>query len=196
MTWYGRGPGECYSDKKLSQRAGVYSVVEVAQLWTDYEFPQESGNRTDTRWVRLAHAGGETITAQFVDLVASPSSSSSADGEKRKLFDFNASHYRVADVEAASTPTSCIGRGRRTWCCAWMRGTMVSGAGPAGRGPETRAAMFLQIPTRESLLLYVLGFEYWPRTLATKAHDLLGARSTLRACSLEISREATLAELV
>ena len=41
MTWYGRGPGEGYRDKKLSQRAGVHAVPAVADLWTDYEFPQD-----------------------------------------------------------------------------------------------------------------------------------------------------------
>lgn len=95
VTWYGRGPGESYRDKKLSQRVGRYQVATVDELWTDYEFPQEGGNRTDTRWVQFTHAEGESITAQFRDI---------GESRQRKLFDFNASHYRVADVEAARHP--------------------------------------------------------------------------------------------
>ncbi|KAH9904462.1 intracellular beta-galactosidase BgaD [Xylariomycetidae sp. FL2044] len=108
VTWYGRGPGESYRDKKESQRVGVYSVSAVSDLWTDYEFPQEGGNRTDTRWVRFSHSSEseseseppQSITAQFVDLASSPDESKA----RRKLFDFNASHYRVADVEEAKHP--------------------------------------------------------------------------------------------
>ncbi|KAI1822201.1 beta-galactosidase [Xylaria intraflava] len=97
ITWYGRGPGESYVDKKLSQRLGEYSVATVDELWTDYEYPQEGANRTDTRWVRFANAkSGEEITARFVGAASS--------GGERKLFDFNASHYRVPDVEAAKHP--------------------------------------------------------------------------------------------
>ena len=94
VTWYGRGPGESYSDKKLSQREGVYTAASVDELWTDYEYPQEGGNRTDTRWVAFTHGvSGQSITAQFVDL---------ANGDShRKLFNFQVSHYRVGDVDAA-----------------------------------------------------------------------------------------------
>ena len=140
VTWYGRGPGESYSDKKLSQRVGVHEVAAVDELWTDYEFPQEGGNRTDTRWVRFAHEGGEAaVTAQFVDLSSSssPSSSSVAGTEKnRKLFDFNASHYRVQDVDAARHPYEL--HRKKTENVLVRLDAAHHGLGTGSCGPKTR----------------------------------------------------------
>ncbi|KAI2631171.1 glycoside hydrolase family 2 protein [Xylaria nigripes] len=128
ITWYGRGPGESYADKKLSQRLGAYSVDSIDALWTDYEYPQEGGNRTDTRWVRFANSGsGEEIVAQFVDLAS--------DG-RRKLFDFNASHYRVLDVENAKHPYEL--RRRRTENVVVRLDAAHHGLGSGSCGPKTR----------------------------------------------------------
>ena len=49
-VWFGRGPGESYRDRKLSQRFGTWNS-SIENLFTDYEFPQENGNRSDVRWV-------------------------------------------------------------------------------------------------------------------------------------------------
>ena len=64
--WFGRGPGESYRDKKLSQKIGNFSSA-IDDLFTDYEFPQESGNRTDTRWVEFKGKNGG-LKASFADL--------------------------------------------------------------------------------------------------------------------------------
>ncbi|RWA14877.1 hypothetical protein EKO27_g217 [Xylaria grammica] len=129
ITWYGRGPGESYVDKKLSQRLGEYSVSSIDELWTDYEYPQEGSNRTDTRWVRFTHGeSGEEITAQFLDL-ASP-------GRERKLFDFNASHYRIADVEAAKHPYEL--RRKKTDNVVLRLDAAHHGLGSGSCGPRTR----------------------------------------------------------
>ncbi|KAI1409281.1 glycoside hydrolase family 2 protein [Hypoxylon sp. FL1857] len=128
VTWYGHGPGESYRDKKLSQRTGVYRVASVSELWTDYEFPQEGGNRTDTRWVKFTHAGGESITAQFADL--------GTEGKQRKLFDFNASHYRVPDVEAAKHPYEL--RRKKTENVVQRLDAAHHGLGSGSCGPRTR----------------------------------------------------------
>lgn len=130
ITWYGRGPGESYADKKLSQRLGEYSASSIDELWTDYEYPQEGGNRTDTRWARFANAeSGEEITAQFVDL-------SSPDNRGRKLFDFNASHYRVPDVEAAKHPYEL--RRKKTENVVLRLDAAHHGLGSGSCGPKTR----------------------------------------------------------
>ena len=52
VEWFGRGPGESYKDKKLSQHFGNWSA-SVDELFVNYEFPQECSNRTDVRWVQL-----------------------------------------------------------------------------------------------------------------------------------------------
>ncbi|KAI3325810.1 glycoside hydrolase family 2 protein [Xylariaceae sp. AK1471] len=129
VTWYGRGPGESYVDKKLSQRLGEYSVTSVDELWTDYEYPQEGSNRTNTRWVKFTNGdSGEAITAQFVDLVSS-------DG-RRKLFDFNASHYRIPDVEAAKHPHEL--RKKKTENVVLRLDAAHHGLGSGSCGPRTR----------------------------------------------------------
>ncbi|KAK8049574.1 glycoside hydrolase family 2 protein [Apiospora phragmitis] len=131
VSWYGRGPGESYCDKKLSQRLGIYSA-DVSQLWTDYEYPQEGSNRTDTRWLKLAHANGEAITAQFADLDCAPADSRTA----RKLFDFHASHYRVADVEAAKHPYEL--HRKKTENVVLRLDAAHHGLGSGSCGPRTR----------------------------------------------------------
>ncbi|KAK3945489.1 glycoside hydrolase [Diplogelasinospora grovesii] len=57
VGWFGRGPGESYRDKKESQLVGTYER-KVDELFTDYEFPQENGNRCDVRWVEFCEGGG------------------------------------------------------------------------------------------------------------------------------------------
>lgn len=91
VTWFGRGTGESYCDSKLSQPIGRYSA-SVDELWVDYEVPQESANRTDTRWVSLSDGQSGSLLAQFTQR-----------GE-RKLFDFQISHYDMYDVAAAAHP--------------------------------------------------------------------------------------------
>ncbi|CAG9947389.1 unnamed protein product [Clonostachys rosea f. rosea IK726] len=68
--WFGRGPGESYLDKKASARFGRWNS-SIDELNTAYEWPQENGNRADTRWLRVKSAtpgehGGATIEARMV----------------------------------------------------------------------------------------------------------------------------------
>lgn len=102
VQWFGRGPSESYRDSKFSQEINLYSVSSIDDLWVEYEFPQESSNRTDTRWVKFEQTGGimtsgADLTAQFISL-------GGATVDERTTFDFQASHYRAADVDAAKHP--------------------------------------------------------------------------------------------
>ncbi|KAL6706839.1 hypothetical protein ACN47E_004982 [Coniothyrium glycines] len=93
VSWFGRGPGESYRDSKLSQLIGNYSFSKVEDLWVDYEVPQESSNRTDTRYLTISNGSGAGIHAQFI-----------RNGNKRKEFDFQISHYDMRDVAHAKHP--------------------------------------------------------------------------------------------
>ena len=62
MTWYGRGPHETYWDRKAGARVDVYSS-SVDDQYFDYSEPQETGNRTDVRWVSLTRNDGVGIEA-------------------------------------------------------------------------------------------------------------------------------------
>ncbi len=57
VTWFGRGPGEAYSDTTQAALVGRYeSTVDAWQ--TPYLFPQENGNRREVRWAEVRGAGG------------------------------------------------------------------------------------------------------------------------------------------
>ena len=81
--WYGLGPGESYIDSRAGVRTGVFEAG-LDELHTDYAYPQETGNRQDTRWMGLYDDRG---TGLWV-----------TGGEK---FGFGAHPYTVADLDAA-----------------------------------------------------------------------------------------------
>jgi len=63
VEWYGRGPQETYSDRKTGAAIGIYKM-KVDELFYPYIEPQESGNRTDTRWVKFTNQNGLGFMAQ------------------------------------------------------------------------------------------------------------------------------------
>jgi beta-galactosidase len=52
LEWYGRGPHESYWDRKESAAVGLWQGTVREQLHP-YVRPQESGNKTDVRWLAL-----------------------------------------------------------------------------------------------------------------------------------------------
>ncbi|KAI0469106.1 glycoside hydrolase family 2 protein [Xylaria cf. heliscus] len=71
VEWFGRGPLESYADKKQSQFINTWGWPSNSMFW-EYEFPQESGNRTDIRWVELREEyggddDGRLLRARFGD---------------------------------------------------------------------------------------------------------------------------------
>lgn len=53
LAYYGRGPHENYSDRNTSSFVGLYSDKVENQFYKGYIRPQESGNKTDVRWLSL-----------------------------------------------------------------------------------------------------------------------------------------------
>ena len=62
VTWYGRGPQENYLDRNTGAAIGIYSAP-VDTLWFPYIEPQETGNRTDVRWITLLDNTGSGLKA-------------------------------------------------------------------------------------------------------------------------------------
>lgn len=60
--WFGRGPGQSYRDMKDAEKIGVWKR-SVDQMMHIYEMPQENGNRTDTRWVKITDERGIGLKA-------------------------------------------------------------------------------------------------------------------------------------
>jgi beta-galactosidase len=58
--WFGRGPWENYWDRKRSAYLGLYSLP-VEKMFFPYVSPQETGYRTDTRWLALRDSSGAGV---------------------------------------------------------------------------------------------------------------------------------------
>ena len=65
VEWYGRGPHECYPDRKSGAPLGHY-ICSVDELGHNYLRPQENGTRCDVRWLKVKTRGGKTI--KIIDL--------------------------------------------------------------------------------------------------------------------------------
>ncbi|MGD8867305.1 MAG: glycoside hydrolase family 2 TIM barrel-domain containing protein [Gemmatimonadales bacterium] len=57
LRWYGRGPHESYWDRKAGAPVGLYDASVAAQFHP-YVRPQETGNKTDVRWMALSDSAG------------------------------------------------------------------------------------------------------------------------------------------
>ena len=60
FTWYGRGPWESYVDRKIDASMGIYNGKVEEQSFPYYR-PQETGNKTDVRWLTLKDSQGKGI---------------------------------------------------------------------------------------------------------------------------------------
>ncbi|MET0320582.1 MAG: glycoside hydrolase family 2 TIM barrel-domain containing protein [Duganella sp.] len=63
VQWYGRGPQESYADRATGYAIGRYTG-KVADQYHGYSHPQESGNKTDVRWLSLTDAQGAGVTVR------------------------------------------------------------------------------------------------------------------------------------
>ncbi|SDT16499.1 beta-galactosidase [Mucilaginibacter mallensis] len=64
ISWYGRGLYENYVDRRTGFEAGIYSQP-INEFNEPYVVPQETGNRTDVRWMYLSdkNASGFLVVA-------------------------------------------------------------------------------------------------------------------------------------
>ncbi len=96
ITFYGRGPGENYSDRKLGSPVGRYETTVDADLEDScYSEPGEYGNRTDCRWLEITDAKGKgyRITAENTD-------GATSGPECAAVFSFSAKRFTARDLES------------------------------------------------------------------------------------------------
>lgn len=120
--WFGRGPGESYSDTKLANRFGLWKAG-LDDLYTEYIFPQENGNRTDVDWVSLADKSGTGLLA----VGAAP-------------INFSAHRFTPQDFEKARHTTDLVPRDEiivHLDCCH-------NGIGSASCGPAPTEAYLIK----------------------------------------------------
>ncbi|KAJ5159067.1 Glycoside hydrolase family 2 N-terminal [Penicillium coprophilum] len=100
-TWFGRGPGESYRDTKAAARFGTYTASIESGLQTPYEWPQENGNRIDTRWVNVHSSPAETSYAASAGAIAPiPEIKASMDVP----FSFSLRKYATMELDRAKHP--------------------------------------------------------------------------------------------
>lgn len=87
ITWYGRGPGENYWDRKSASLIGLYKQT-VSEQYFAYARPQESGNKSDVRWVSFTNSNGKglrvTASDSLLNIAALPYSMDDLDPEVNK----------------------------------------------------------------------------------------------------------------
>lgn len=87
IKWYGRGPFECYPDRKVSAHVGVYED-NVGDMHVPYIVPGECSGRADVRWVTFQNKDGYGIFASIYG--SSPP------------MQMSASYYTTAELERAT----------------------------------------------------------------------------------------------
>ncbi len=86
--YYGRGPFESYIDRKRAAKVGEYTFA-TKELFFNYIFPQESGNRSDVE--RLTMTQGDSKKGSL-QVTGTP------------LFDFSAWAYTIENIDRAKHP--------------------------------------------------------------------------------------------
>jgi beta-galactosidase len=69
LEYYGRGPWENYSDRNTSSFVGLYKDDVKNQYTWNYIRPQESGYKTDVRWLTLTDNNGSGIRIEGIQPV-------------------------------------------------------------------------------------------------------------------------------
>lgn len=87
ITWYGRGPFECYPDRKAAAHVGIYKQ-NVGDMHVPYIVPGECSGRADVRWVTFQSKEGTGIYASIYG--GSPP------------MQMNASYYTTAELDRAA----------------------------------------------------------------------------------------------
>ena len=134
--WYGYGPGESYRDSMGGVRLGRFGL-KIEDLATDYVYPQENGNRQDTRWVALGDIQGRGL---FV----------AADSP----FGFGAHRYSLVDLDRAR---HTVDLPRRDTVQLTLDHAQC-GLGSGSCGPDT-AERHRVAPTPINLALTLRGFD-------------------------------------
>ena len=60
LTWFGCGPLDNYADRKDASLPGIYHST-VAEQWTNFVRPQETGNKEDVRWLAIQQENGQGL---------------------------------------------------------------------------------------------------------------------------------------
>ncbi len=136
-SWYGRGPHENYPDRNESAHLGLYQST-ATDMFVPYVAPQESGGRSDTRWLTLGFADGKKAALKV---------------ESNEPFQFSALHYDAVDMDQAARPSFVTSRKETILCID----SKMLGLGNQSCGPPPLAKYMLPVKGYEfSFILSIL----------------------------------------
>ena len=126
VRWFGRGPNESYIDRKKSALVGLFER-NGSDMAYDYLKPQESGNRSDVRWVSFSDGG---VAVRFTSKPGKP-------------FGFSACHAnRESIARAAHVHEVIAGENLHVHIDGAQRGVGGSFPGVLGLLPEYKLKGF------------------------------------------------------
>ena len=100
VRFFGRGPHENYIDRRSSAFLGIHEASVQGDLNHSYVEPQEHGNRSDLRWLRIGDRDGHGLAVHKV--------------KGQAPFSFSAWPYTQKAIEAALHPWELPASGRIT----------------------------------------------------------------------------------
>ena len=116
MTWYGRGEADSYSDRKTGYDVGIYEST-VKDQFINFVYPQETGNKTDVRFMALTDKDGNGLLVDATD----------------HLLEMSALHYTQEDLDKAGHPYQLEGTKNTVLTIDYAQ----MGLGTASCGPAT-----------------------------------------------------------
>jgi beta-galactosidase len=120
VAYFGRGPGEAYSDRKAATWVDRFETT-VSETYVPYVMPQEHGHRIDARWleIRADNRSGAGLRI-----------------EGQVPFEFNVGHYTAEDLYQAKHTTDLDPRATPVlYLDAAHRGLGTASCGPDTREP-------------------------------------------------------------
>ena len=141
MTWYGRGPSDSYWDRKVGYDVGVYEST-VSEQFTNFQHTQETGNKTDVRWMALTNGDGAGLLFDAGDMA----------------LEMSALHNTQEDLATAKHPYALKGTENTVVTIDYHQ----MGLGSASCGPATLSQYML--PTSQT-------YSYTYRILPISAED-------------------------
>jgi len=114
VEYYGRGPGENYSDRATGNPVGIYKTT-VEKMYEPYIRPQFFGNRTGVRWIKVTDGTGAGMMIVAKDTIeACASRYDDADFEvdgkpARHIYQVVKRHGAVLNIDMMQEPIGCWG---------------------------------------------------------------------------------------
>ena len=87
VEWYGRGPFETYPDRETGAKVGIYKS-DVNEMYVPYIIPQEYGNRTDVRWLKVKDENGKGLLIAGDELLNFSLHNYSTDNLSRAMYTY------------------------------------------------------------------------------------------------------------